>query len=185
MQYLIFIGGLVGVGMFIYGVKILYKIYTTKDILQFNLNDNLNKIIIYKEGYYSINLIGGFGIISNPLNVIINSLNEKEKIVVTSNSRNYTFLKKWKRAIELYQFEIKSIGEYEVSIKNYEKLILKKSQLKIYQFFEKKQKISNIKVLIKETVPNSIKIKGIICLTLGANIGAWGIILGINPQIFG
>ncbi len=53
------------------------------------------------------------------------------------------------------------------------------------QIFQTPLSIENITVSIQETITIGKKIFGIIFLVLGINASFWGIMLGINPNLFG
>ncbi|SFU65406.1 hypothetical protein SAMN05216480_111123 [Pustulibacterium marinum] len=186
MQILFIVLGFIGLTMTFFGVKWTVTSFKAKEISCFPFNNLKKEFEIKRPGQYTLSIIGG-GFVGNTSNFHI-SVKTKDHQKIVDYEENFMrprFRKNGKIGVEYLQFKISDSGLYKVEIENPEDLIVKKSIVKTKQFFQAPLAVENIEISIGETIPISKKLFGIIFLVLGVNISVWGIILGINPQLFG
>lgn len=171
--------------MIFFGAKWTFKSLKAKEIIGFPLAEREKEFEIKNAGLFTLCIIGG-GYVNNSgsFRVQIKGKDNQRTVYLKENFIKPKFRKNWKMGVEYLQFNISNYGLYKVEIGNPEDLIVKKSMLKIKRMFQSPLPIENIEILIKETVPISKKLFGIIFLVLGVNLSAWGIMLGINPDLF-
>jgi hypothetical protein len=186
MQILFIVLGLIGLTMTFFGAKWTFKSFKSKEIIGFPLNELEKEFEIIKPGLFTLCIIGG-GYVNNTgsFRALVKRKENQKVIDLKENFMKPRFRKNWKMGVEYLQFKISNSGLYNVEIENAEDLIVKKSMLKTKQIFQSRLPIENIEVSIKETIPIGKKLFGIIFLVLGVNMSAWGIMLGINPDLFG
>jgi hypothetical protein len=186
MQILFIILGVIGLAMTFFGVKWTLKSFRAKTIEIFPLIELRKEFEIIRPGLFSICIIGG-GHVNNTgsFQVSVQHKDNKKTIDLKENYMKPRFHKKWKTGVEYFSLKIENCGIYKVEISNPEDLIVKQSINKSQHVFQSPLPIENIEISIKETVTISKQLFGIIFLTLGVNMSIWGIMLGINPELFG
>ncbi len=167
MQILVIVMGVVGIILLFFGIKWSWKSLKAKEIIQFPFSQDQTQFKIEKTGLFSLCILGG--------RYLANSGGFGAQI----------FRKNMKMGVEFFHFTISQSGGYILHLENQEDLIVKTSMIKIKQLFQSPQLTENLQVLIKETIPVGKRIMGIIFLVLGVNMTAWGIMLGIYPNLFG
>jgi len=186
MQILFLALGLVGFIITIFGARWNFRSFQTKEIIGFSIIELEKEFVIKKPGLFTICIIGG-GYLNNNDNfrILVKSKENQKVIDLKENCIKPRFRRNCKIGIEYRQFSISDSGIYKVEIENVKDLIVKKSMLKTKQIFQSPLPIKNIEVLIKETIPISKKLLGIVFFILGLNMFFWGIILGVTPELFG
>jgi len=176
--------GIIGLGMFLLGIKWMIISMSKKDIINFNINDTQKEFKIEKEGFFSICIIGG-GYVdgSNGFRIIIENTTTSKKIYPTEKTMKYRFRKNWKLGVEFSQFKVNEPGKYLIVIQNIQSLIIKPSMLRSKRFFQKKLSTEFIEVLIKESTSTSKKILSIVFLIVGGNMTLWGFVLTFMPEM--
>jgi hypothetical protein len=182
MQILFIFIGIIGLLFIVFAIRIFIKIKSKKEIAIFELNNNPKVIEFNTKGLHSICFIG-VGFISDKgfFNV---ELKNKKQIQLIKTFPRYSFWHSGKIGIEIWKFKIDETGLYELVFKNVSDLVAKKPMLMSKRFFQSKIKPESIRVLIKETIPVKYRILSIVFLVIGINAFAWGIIIGINPNVF-
>ncbi len=186
MQIIFIILSLIGFTLTFFGVKWTYRSFKAKEIVGFPLIMKEQEFEISKPGLFALCIIGG-GHVKNSGNfrvLIINTIDQKV-IDLKENFMKPRFRKNWKIGVEILNFKVSNSGHFKVQIENAEDLIVKKSMLITERFFQSSLSIRNIEVMIKETIPVSKRLFGIIFLVVGVNMSAWGVMLGFNPELFG
>lgn len=184
-MHLVFIAlGIIGLGMFLLGLKWTINSITKKEIVQFNINEGEKVFQISKKGTFSICIIGGgFVVGSDGFRTIIEHLNTSKKIFPIENTIKYKFRKNRKLGVEYAQFRTDEIGEFMIKLQNVQHLIIKPSILGSKRSFQQKLPTDLILVLIKESISTSKKLFSIIFVVLGANMAIWGFILTFMPEL--
>ncbi|MES2811468.1 MAG: hypothetical protein V4670_03270 [Bacteroidota bacterium] len=101
-------------------------------------------------GFYDIYILGGFYIEANPdFFVQIKEINSGEVITLTEHYLKGRDYKNKKQAVKYFSFNTTKYGKYEVSIHNYEDLIVKGSILSFLRPFLKPVKLHDIEILIE------------------------------------
>lgn len=172
--------------MIFVGAKWTFKLFKAKEIIVFPLIELKKEFEIKKPGLYTLCIIGG-GYVKNSgsFRALVKCKDTQEIIDIKENFIQPRFPKNWKMGVDYLQFKISNYGIYKVEIENAKDLIVKKSMLKAKQIFQSPLPVENIEISIKETIPIGKKLFGIVFLVLGVNMSAWGIMLGINPELFG
>lgn len=186
MQALFIVFGIIGLIMIFFGAKWTWKSVKAKEIVNFPFIESKKEFEIKNIGLFSLCILGG-GSVNNSgcFQVQIKDRDNQRIVELKENTMKPRFRKNWKMGVEYFQFKISKNGWYKIEIKNPKDLVVKQSTLKIKQVFQYPVPTESLEVLIKETIPNSKKLFGILLLVLGVNISAWGIMLGINPHLFG
>lgn len=186
MQILFIVLGLIGLTMTFFGVKWTFKSFKAKEIIGFPLSYLKKEFEIIRPGLFTLSIVGG-GFVDNSgsFRVLVKRKDNQKVIDLKENFMKPRFSKNWKIGVEYLQFNISHPGLYKVEIENAEDLVVKKSMLKTKQVFQSPLPVENIEISIRETIPISKKLLGIIFLVLSVNMSAWGIMLGINPELFG
>lgn len=172
--------------MLIFGVKWMLATFRLKDVVEFPLSKKEEEFEISKLGRYALCIVGG-GYVKGleGLTVKLVHLESGEKIEVEEVLLKPRFRKHWKISIECLHFMINKSGNFRIEIEPPERLRVNRSMLIFKRSFQAPEPIENLSILIKETNPVIQRILGIVFLVLGANLLVWGIILRINPGIFG
>lgn len=185
MQILFLLMSFVGMILLFFGVKWIVKLFQLKDVVEFPIVEGIKEFEINKTGLYAVCIVGGAYIkYSEGFNIQILNVQNGKQLDLKENSLKPIFRKKVGTGVEYLQFNIQHIGRYKIEIHHAEKLIVKKSMLKIKQLFPS-QSLDSIEILIQGKMPVGEYISGIVFLVLGANMALWGVILGINPNLFG
>jgi len=161
-----------------FGGKWSFKTLMAKSIASFKISETESEIEINKPGKYSICILGA-GLIEN-LNdssfTLINKNNNK-KIPLKELLIKPRFSKNMKLGIELIEFSILDPGNFILTIKDYDKLKAKSSQLFLKNLTSPNIDINTTTIIVRETQSLIKKIGAIILLVLGVNASAWGFIL--------
>lgn len=183
MQILFLVLGLI---LTFFGVKWTFKSFKGKEIIGFPLSELKKEFEIIKPGLFTLCVVGG-GYVDNSGNfrTLVMRKDNQKIIELKENILKPRFRKNRKMGVEYLQFKISHVGLYKVEIENAEDLVVKKSMLKTKQVFQSPLSVEKIEISIKETIPISKKLFGIIFLVLGVNMSAWGIMLEVNPELFG
>lgn len=131
--------------------------------LIFNIQNIVDTEIYY--GTYCIYILGGHYVETNPdFYVQIINIETNEDIELTEYSLKPRDIKKGRKAIKFYSFEINQYGKFQISVHNFKDIIVKDSILEIFPFpfsipnkiisfiFGKKSKkieLKNIDILIE------------------------------------
>ncbi|MFI0427927.1 hypothetical protein [Mariniflexile sp. HMF6888] len=182
MQVIFLLIGILGLVMFIFGIKTLIKKYRSKTIAELNLTENPSEINIKKAGTYAVCIVGG-GYANNKGDFDLHITTNGNQLDVLKKQIKFKFRHKGKLATEFYHFEIENIGKYKFEFKNIADLEVKESMLLSKKMFQNKLPVNNVGIVIKETSSNSKFIIGLLMAVFGFNITAWGIILAFNPQL--
>ena len=176
--------GAVGLTMLFFGIKWSIQSVRPKAIVQFSLGDKEQNFVFSDEGLYTFCVLGAGYINTGEFEVRLSNQASKNEIEMLENFMKPRFRKDWKIGVEYLNFRIKIPGEYKLELINPESLTAKKSMLKAKQLLKSPIPATNLEGMIKKTIPISKKLFGIIFLVLGVNMSAWGIMLGINPNLF-
>ncbi len=108
--------------------------------------DNNKTTVDFGEGHYDIYIVGGLDIEANSLIVgIINKTNRQEIKTFEHKFKFRSF-----RAVRYFYFDIPNADTYEVSIYNYNKIVLRKSRLLIFRLFQSPLNIADIRIRIEK-----------------------------------
>ena len=172
--------------MLFFGVKWILKTLKAKEIIEFPLMEGERDVEIKRTGLFALYILGVRSVDYSPhFKIKIENRENGKTVTSKENAVQMRFHKKQKMGIEYLNFSISMIGVYKIKIEKPENLIVKQTMLRTIIPFQSSSPIENIQLLIKETVPISQKILGIIFLIVGLNLSTWGIMLGINPGLFG
>jgi hypothetical protein len=181
MQLVFLLIGIIGLIMFIFGIKILIEYLRNKISSELKLTEN--EINFEKVGIYSICVVGG-GYANNLGTFEAKITHNETEINTIEKQLKFKFHYKGRLATEFYMFRIEFPGMHKISIKNIEDLEVKESMLFSKRLFQKKLPIEKIDLIIKETSSSSRFIIGLIITILGINIATWGFIFAYYPQLF-
>jgi hypothetical protein len=182
MQIIFFLIGIIGLGMFILGMKNLIKTHRHKTIGELKLTGTENEINFKKTGLYSVCVIGG-GYANNLRNFEVKIINSGNELETTEKKPKFKFRYKGRLGTEFYHFKIKNLGIHKFIFKSIEDLEVKESMLLSKRFFQKKLPIENIGITVTETSSSWNYIISLLMAVFGFNIAGWGIILAFNHQI--
>lgn len=182
MQIIFLLIGIIGLVMFVFGIKTLIKNYRNEIISELKLTEN--EINFQKIGTYSICIVGG-GYANNLGNFETQITHNETKLNTIEKLLKFKFHYKGRLATEFYSFEIENLGIHKIFIKNIEDLEVKESMLVSKRLFQKKLPIEKIGLIVKETSSSTKFIIGLLMTVFGINISIWGIILTFNPQLIG
>ncbi|MCK6608640.1 MAG: hypothetical protein L6Q46_10135 [Flavobacterium sp.] len=182
MQIIFLLIGIIGLVMFVFGIKTLIKNYRNEIISELKLTEN--EINFQKIGTYSISVVGG-SYANNLGNFETQITHNETKLNTIEKNLKFKFHYKGRLATEFYSFEIENLGIHKIFIKNIEDLEVKESMLVSKRLFQKKLPIEKIGLIVKETSSSSKFIIGLLMTVFGINISIWGIILTFNPQLIG
>ncbi len=170
MQVLFILMGIVGLTMLFVGIKWSIESIRPKPLVRFPLSERTQEFELKDEGLYAFCILGSrfVGYPSSYTSSLSNMENE-EKIKLVQNFLKPKFRVGWKIGIEYQNFKIRKPGKH--------KLVLGDPNFL-------RGNSSNLEGMIKKTVTVTKKLFGIIFLVLGMNMSAWGIMLGINPNLF-
>lgn len=131
--------------------------------LIFNIQNTVDTEIYY--GTYCIYILGGHYVETNPdFYVQIINVETNEDIELTEYSLKPRDIKRGRKAIKFYSFEINQYGKFQISVHNFKDIIVKDSILEVFPFpfsipnkimsfiFGKKSKkieLKNIDILIE------------------------------------
>jgi len=170
MQILFILMGIVGLAMLFFGIKWSIESVRSKALVRFPLDNRTQEFELMDEGLYTFCILGSrFVGNSASYTTSLSNIENKEKVELVQNFLKPKFRVGWKIGIEYQNFRIRKSGQYKLELGNPNSL---------------KGNSSNLEGMIKKTIPVSKKIFGIIFLVLGMNMSAWGIMLGINPNLF-
>lgn len=182
MENVFLVFAIIGLTLFIVGLKKLIKLTNKKIISEFKLNENTNIVNFTKAGFYSICFTGGKSI-SNRNQFSATISKDNLKLNISQKTLKFRFNHKSDFAVEFLSFVISETGEYKIEFKNINDLSVKDSMLNSKAFFQKKKSIENINVLIKESFSSYIFILNLLFLVFGVLTLVWNLILFFNPEI--
>ncbi len=116
--------------------------------MKFKLQSNPVPVYFYK-GQFDLFIIGGFFIKANQnfkINIFNNDTNEQ--IILRKKCINFKFID-GKRALNYFDFKIETQGNYEISIENFDDLIVKKSMLWSKRIFQRAIDLNKIEIMIE------------------------------------
>ena len=173
-----------GLILFFVGGRWMYAALKSKEIIKFPLDNQKQEFRVDKPGLFSFSLIGG-GYVKNSGGFRASVKRKEYHIKVESHEPfiKAIIMKNWRIGVEYLHFKISDSGIYIVEIDGVKDLVIKGSILKIKQLYQRSIPSKYIEVSIRETIPPTKQLFGIIFFVLGANITAWGIILGLNLNI--
>ena len=145
--------------MIFYGAKWLLR---TKIIFSFPITEGIKQFTIKNKGTHSICTRKGYFERSMKYNIPILRNSGGDYIESKENFLKWRFRKKGIMYVEHSIFNANETGTYSI-----ESEISKRNDL----------------ILIKETVPATKKLLGILFLVFGVNGSFWGLMLSINPNI--
>ena len=188
MQIFFFPLASIGLILTIYSIRLWLKEFNLKEISEFNLIDQPKTIEFKEVGLYSINLIG-IGLkyrsrAKNSFRLSITQPSGKPLKLINPNS-NFHFKRKGKMGIEVWRFDVAEKGIHNIEFIGLADFLKKNPFIKSDELLiERKFETDKLKVLIKESVSSWNRPIMIISLLIGINAFFWGLLLGINPDIF-
>ena len=107
MQIIFLLIGIIGLVMFVFGIKTLIKNYRNEIISELKLTEN--EINFQKIGTYSICIVGG-GYANNLGNFETQITHNETKLNTIEKNLKFKFHYKGRLATEFYSFEIENLG---------------------------------------------------------------------------
>lgn len=185
MQLTFIFIGIISLLVLIYSVRLFIRQLKLKEIVVFDLIERTKSFEIVESGIHSICIFGlSSDFTVSELKVSLSTPNGKE-INLTKNKIRYSYLRKGIRTFEQWSFKAHHSGTHKLNLKNLEEFLSKNPFLTSQKpFSNRKTETKSLKILVKQSVSTKHRLISIIGLVLGVNGLFWGIIMGINPNIF-
>ncbi len=165
----------IGIILLYFGGKWIIKMLKPKEYAELTVEDTEMPFFIEAPGLFSVGFVGGKYVrIPDEFLIEIKDQHNQQPLQLTKKTLKYTFLRKWRPGVEGFHFNIQSAGEYVVSIRNLDKVVVSKI------IFSKPLPTEQILVVIRESLSLPKRVMGIIFITLGINMFVWGILLSLG-----
>ena len=109
--------------------------------------DNNKTTVDFGEGHYNIYIVGGLDVEANSLKVEIINKSTRQEIKTFEHKLKFRSF----RAVRYFYFDIPNTDTYEVSVCNYNRIVVRKSRLLMLRLFQSPLNLADIRIRIERS----------------------------------